>query len=53
MLMVSCYSFRLGAGIKDDKVERDVRGSKDSRAVPAPDANAELVMSLQVPEEFC
>ncbi|KAK1388883.1 putative serine/threonine-protein kinase [Heracleum sosnowskyi] len=38
---------RLGAGIKDDKVERDTRGSKDSRAVPAPDANAELAMSLQ------
>uniref|UniRef100_A0A164W7G2 Protein kinase domain-containing protein n=1 Tax=Daucus carota subsp. sativus TaxID=79200 RepID=A0A164W7G2_DAUCS len=38
---------RQGVGIKDDKVERDTSRPRDSRAVPAPDANAELATSLQ------
>lgn len=44
-------SFRQeAAGIKGDKIERDMSRQKNSRAIPAPDANAELATSLQVAE---
>lgn len=34
-------------GLKGQKVDREIKGSKEARAVPAPDANAELAMSMQ------
>ncbi|KAL8126779.1 hypothetical protein AgCh_013897 [Apium graveolens] len=38
---------RQGAGLKGQKADREMRGSRESRAIPAPDANAELATSLQ------
>lgn len=46
-------SLRQGAaGVKGQTVDREIRGSKESRAVPAPDANAESVTSMQVHETY-
>lgn len=39
---------RQRAEYKGQKVEKESRGPKDPRAVPAPDANAELAASMQV-----
>jgi len=36
------------AGSKGQKPDMERRGQRESRAVPAPDANAELVLSMQV-----
>lgn len=36
------------AGSKGQRLELERRGTRESRAVPAPDANAELVLSMQV-----
>lgn len=41
--------FRLAAaGNKGHRYDPERRGMRESRAVPAPDANAELVVSMQV-----
>lgn len=43
------YDFRQkAAGGKGSGVESSRKGSKESKAVPAPDANAELQVSIQV-----
>lgn len=36
------------AGGKGQRLDLERRGTRESRAVPAPDANAELVLSMQV-----
>ncbi|KAH6795690.1 hypothetical protein C2S51_036676 [Perilla frutescens var. frutescens] len=38
---------RVAAGSKGQRYDLEKRGSRDSRAVPAPDANAELISSMQ------
>ncbi|KAL8510241.1 hypothetical protein ACS0TY_017160 [Phlomoides rotata] len=38
---------RVAAGSKGQKYDLEKRGSRESRAVPAPDANAELISSMQ------
>ncbi|KAM5586017.1 putative serine/threonine-protein kinase [Rosa sericea] len=38
---------RQGAAGKGQRPDPERRGTRDSRAIPAPDANAELVMSMQ------
>ncbi|KAJ0250445.1 putative cell division-related protein [Hirschfeldia incana] len=40
-------SRRQAGGNKGDQRHQERRGTKDSRAIPAPDANAELVASMQ------
>lgn len=43
-------SYRQRAAIMNgQEVDKESRGPKETRAVPAPDANAELVTSMQVP----
>lgn len=39
---------RLGAAGKGQRVDHERKGVRESRAVPVPDANAELVLSMQV-----
>lgn len=40
------YYYRQGgARVKDQKADREIRASKESQAVPAPDANAEVITS--------
>lgn len=39
---------RVAAGGKGQRYDFEKRGSRESRAVPAPDANAELISSMQV-----
>lgn len=39
---------RQGAAGKGQRLDPERRGTRESRAIPAPDANAELVMSMQV-----
>ena len=36
------------AGSKGQRHDIERRGARESRAIPAPDANAELVLSIQV-----
>lgn len=38
----------MAAGSKGQRYDFEKRGSRESRAVPAPDANAELISSMQV-----
>ncbi|ONI12747.1 hypothetical protein PRUPE_4G181100 [Prunus persica] len=38
---------RQGAAGKGQRVDHERRGTRESRAIPAPDANAELVLSMQ------
>lgn len=44
----SCYC-RQRAGGNGQKIDNESRGLREHRAVPAPDAKAELVASMQVP----
>jgi len=37
-----------GAGVKGQRHDLERKGTRESRAIPAPDANAELVLSMQV-----
>lgn len=39
---------RMAAGSKGQRYDIERRGSRESRAVPAPEANAELISSMQV-----
>lgn len=39
---------RVAAGGKGQRYDFEKRGSRESRAVPAPNANAELISSMQV-----
>lgn len=39
---------RQGAAGKGQRLDHERKGIRESRAVPAPDANAELVLSMQV-----
>jgi len=36
------------AGNRGHRAEPERKGARESRAIPAPDANAELVLSMQV-----
>lgn len=38
----------VAAGSKGHRHDAERRGTRESRAVPAPDANAELISSMQV-----
>lgn len=43
-----CIARQGAAGNKGQRLDHERRGGRESRAVPAPDANAELVASMQV-----
>ena len=48
-LFIYFYMDRQGAaGSKGQRIDLERRGTRESRAIPAPDANAELVLSMQV-----
>jgi hypothetical protein len=47
--LVFTYMDRQGAAVsKGQRPDLERRGTRESRAIPAPDANAELVLSMQV-----
>lgn len=48
-LVIFC---RQGAAGKAQRLDHEKKGIRESRAVPAPDANAELVLSMQVTLAF-
>jgi len=37
-----------GGGVKGQRHDLERKGTRESRAIPAPDANAELDLSMQV-----
>lgn len=52
--LISINFLRQGVtGYKGQKVENDSKRSKELRAAPAPDANAELATSMQVYSVTC